>query len=122
MKFVKLIITAAIASQIGACATLFGESTQIINVRASNDQAFEGTINGIQVKAPGVVAIAKRGSQPVKLITNTKGCNPVTHVDRQIAGIFWLNIISGAFLGSGTDYISGKMWEYDADVVIACQD
>jgi hypothetical protein len=123
MKKVNLIAVAFIALGVSGCSTLFGDSQALINVRASNGQAFEGQLSdGTFLKAPGTVAFRKDGSQPVKIITNDKACASVTTVDRQIDGIFWANVISGGLLGSGTDYVSGKMWDYDTNVIIACRD
>lgn len=123
MKKISLVAAVVIATGLSGCATLFGDSQQMVNIRASNGQSFEGQLsNGTPFKAPGSVSFSKNGSQPVKVITNDKGCNPVTMLDRQIDGIFWGNVISGGLLGSGTDYVTGKMWEYDNNVVIACRD
>jgi hypothetical protein len=121
MKNLNLIVI-ALAFSVSGCATLFGSSQQMINVRASNGQTFEGQLsNGTPFKAPGTVSFSKSGSQPVKIITNDRNCAAVTTVDKTIAGIFWGNVITGGLLGSGTDYISGKMWTYDENVIIACR-
>ena len=123
MNRLKLCIVALLAVSVSGCASLFGDSQQLINVRASNNKAFEAQLsNGTPFDAPGVAAFKKRSSHPVKVITNAEGCAPVTEVDRQVAGIFWANIISGGLLGSGTDYVTGKMWEYDANVIISCRE
>ena len=122
MKKSNLIIASVLAVGLSGCASLFGDSQQIVNVRASNGQSFEAQLSdGTPFKGPGTVALNKEGSQPVKVITNTRGCAPVTTVDRQIEGIFWGNVILGGLLGSGTDYVTGKMWDYDTNVIIGCQ-
>ena len=122
MKIIKSLGILTIALSISGCATLFGQSSQVVNVRASNGQSFEAELSsGEPIKAPGTVAIRKNGSEPVKIITNDRNCSPVTTVDRTIAGVFWANVISGGILGSGTDYITGKMWNYDTNVIIACR-
>lgn len=123
MSVSNVLVSIVLAASLSGCATLFGDSSQIVNIRASNGQDFEGQLNdGTSFAAPGTVAIRKDGSQSIKVITNNKNCSPVTNVERQIGGIFWANIISGGLLGSGTDYVTGKMWEYDTNVIVACRD
>lgn len=123
MKKLNYLGAILLAVTVSGCSTLFGDSQQLINIRASNGQSFEGQLsNGNMFKAPGTVAFSKDGSQPVKVITNDKACAAVTTVDRQIEGIFWANVISGGLLGSGTDYVTGKMWDYDTNVIVTCRD
>lgn len=123
MKKINVFSAVILAIAVSGCSTLFGDSQALINVRASNGQSFEGQLSdGTFFKAPGTVAFSKDGSQPVKIITNNKSCASVTTVDRQIEGLFWGNFISGGVLGSGTDYVTGKMWDYDTNVIVACRD
>ena len=67
------------AITISGCATLFGDATQGINVRTSDGRSLDATLeSGQQFAVPGIVTIAKDGSDPVKIITNEAGCAPVT--------------------------------------------
>ena len=44
-----------------------------------------------------------------------------TAVDKTITPVFFGNIIIGGFLGSTTDAVTGKMWDYEDDVVVTCK-
>lgn len=102
-----------------SCATIINDSSQVINVSASNGKPVEGTINGIPFKGPVPVTV-QRAKAPLDIKTTTEGCAPNTTVKNEISGVFWLNIISGGLFGSTTDYSSSDMWEYDQNVVISC--
>lgn len=101
------------------CATIINDSSQVINVSASNGKPVEGTINGIPFKGPVPVTV-QRAKAPLDIKSTTEGCAPVTTVNNEVSGVFWLNIISGGLFGSTTDYSSSDMWEYDQNVVISC--
>ena len=123
MSVSKVLISIVLAASLSGCATLFGDGQQLINVRTSNSKSVEGQLsNGTPFNVPGTVAFNKDGSQPVRVITNSEGCSPVTTVNREVVGLFWLNLFTFGLwpLTSGTDYISGDMWEYDTNVIVAC--
>lgn len=120
----KVIIVAIAAMSIGlsGCATLFGPDSQTVNVRASNGQSFKGRLtDGTPISVPGPVQIKKSDSQPVQIFAEDNECSPVTTVNRQIEGTFWLNLVTGGLLGSATDYSTGKMWSYQTNVIVPCR-
>jgi hypothetical protein len=77
--------------------------------------------DGTPVKIPGTVVIEKTDSNPVQIFVDKRSCSPVTNVNRTFESAFWGNIIIGGLLGSGTDYISGKMWSYEPNVTVVCR-
>jgi uncharacterized protein YceK len=114
--------TIVVAVGLSGCATLFGPDSQTVNVRASNNKMIQGRLtDGTPVKIPGTVVIEKTDSNPVQIFVDKRSCSPVTNVNRTFESAFWGNIIIGGLLGSGTDYISGKMWSYEPNVTVVCR-
>jgi hypothetical protein len=112
--------TAAIASIVLAsgCASIINDKEQTVNILSSNGQKVEGTIRGLPFQAPAAVSL-ERGKRDVQIIPTTAGCQPTT-IESGVAPFFWGNILTGGLLGSATDAVSEKMWEYDETVTIIC--
>jgi len=108
------------------CATMLGEDSEILTVRASNDATFEARLSdGTIFKVPGDVEIVKINSHPVRIHVDNSDCLPTTTVDRQISGEFVWNILgvtssSGIPSSPALDYLNGKMWNYRDNLVIRC--
>lgn len=126
MRRKHLIITIVASLGLSACATIFSSDSQSVSVRASNGASFEATLSdGTAISVPGTVNIQKVDSQLIQIFTNEKNCASVTTVNRRVTGAFWGNIIgmtssSGIPSSPATDYVTGKMWNYDTNVVIPC--
>lgn len=108
------------------CATMLGEDSEILTVRASNDATFQARLSdGTIFKVPGDVEIVKINSHRVRIHVDNAVCLPTTTVDRQINGVFMWNILgvtssSGLPSSPALDYLTGKMWSYRDNVVIRC--
>ena len=114
--------TIVLAVSFSGCATLFGPDSQTVNIRTSDNKMVKGRLtDGTPVKIPGPVVIQKTDSNPVQVFVNKRDCSPVTNVTRSLEPAFWGNLISGGLLGSGTDYITGKMWNYASNVTVICR-
>lgn len=119
MKKVVLGLTAATVMLTSGCATILNEDTQNINVRTSNNTAVKLSVDGEQITTPASVTV-KRADKPLLIETANEKCASTTSVDSEVDGNFYINILSGGAFGSTTDYSSGKMWSYDSDVVVNC--
>lgn len=117
----KFITTAALGTFMLAsgCATILNEDNQNINVRTSNNTKVTVTAGGQQVTTPGSISV-KRAQEGVILSTDSDKCASTTVVESDVDTVFFVNVLSGGALGSTTDYSTGKMWEYDTDVIINC--
>ena len=126
MKYIKILSMLAIALSVAGCATMFGSSSQKVNVKASNGQSFTAELStgGQSFQVPGTIEVDKNGPDPVKIITNNANCSTVTEIDRNVGFLVWGNAISttSSVLGAGADYVSGKMWNYNTNVIVHCRD
>jgi hypothetical protein len=120
MTFKAIVSSIALVAACSGCATILNDSTQNVNVRASNGAAISGTVDGKPFSAPGTVQIERKKS-PVTFTTDAAGCAKSTNVNSDVDSKFFINILSGGVFGSTTDYSTGKMWRYANDVVISCQ-
>lgn len=119
-KFAKNVIAVATIGLLSSgCATILNDDTQTLNVRTSNNSSVEVSVAGQTVTTPGSVTVARDGSD-ISAMTSASGCAQTTAIDREVDGVFFVNLLSGGVGGSTTDYASGKMWEYDTDVVVNC--
>jgi hypothetical protein len=112
-------LVAVLAVSLGGCATILEEGEQSLNVRTSNNSNVEVTIDGRSITTPGSVTVDRDGSD-ISATTSASGCASSTAIDKEVDGTFFVNILSGGLWGSTTDYATGKMWEYDTDVVVNC--
>lgn len=101
------------------CASVTSSEEQSINVTTSNNKPAEVTVDDKTITAPGMVVVLRDGKDKV-VKTKTEGCDNVTPVKKTIAPVFWGNIIIGGVLGSTTDSVTGKMWDYEESVEISC--
>jgi hypothetical protein len=104
---------------LSGCASILNDRTQSINVASSTGSEIKGTINGMPFKAPGIVNVV-RDNKDLLFVTETEGCTKETIVHKEVSGMFWINIFSGAS-GSTTDYATDKMWKYSDNVIISCK-
>jgi uncharacterized protein YceK len=114
--FGALVASAIIMS---GCASITTSEEQSINVTTSNNKPAEITVDDKTVVAPGMVVVLRDGKDKV-VRTKAEGCDNATPVKKTITPIFWGNIIIGGLLGSTTDTVTGKMWDYEESVEISC--
>jgi hypothetical protein len=115
----KLLITTIAAVTLSGCATVSTDKKQRINVLTNSGQSLEATLDGRVFQVPGTVEVNRDGEEKV-INTLTDGCAESTAVNKEITTAFWGNIIIGGLGGSTTDGITGKMWDYDDQVMIQC--
>ena len=101
------------------CATILNDDYQQVNITTSSGKKVSGTIDGIPFEAPGIVPI-KRSDEDRIIIVNDPKCSPRTIANKKVDPKFFINVLSGGVLGSTTDYVSEKMWQYDDNLMIAC--
>lgn len=105
---------------LSGCATILNDKTQPINVTSSNGATFEGNIDGVAFKGPGIVNVVREKKDRVVSVT-TPGCTPQTALPKSVDSKFFVNILSGGTFGSTTDYTTEEMWRYADNVVITCK-
>jgi uncharacterized protein YceK len=115
----NLIIGFSVAFLATGCASVMTAERQSINVTTSNNKPAEVTIDDKTVTAPGMVTVLRDGKDKV-VKTNTAGCDNATPIKKSITPIFFGNIVIGGVLGSTTDGVTGKMWNYQDSVEISC--
>ncbi|MET1219475.1 MAG: adenosine deaminase [Glaciecola sp.] len=116
----KLFIAVAAASLLSGCATLTTDATQRVNVMTTNSKQVQASVAGNTFQAPGSVVITRDGKEKVITVADSD-CANTTAVPKKITTAFWGNIIIGGLLGSTTDTVTGKMYDYDDQVIIQCK-
>ena len=115
----NLVLGASILLLGSGCASITTSSEQSINITTSNNKSATVEIEGKTITAPGDVVVLRDGKDKV-VRTNAAGCDNATPVKKSITPIFWGNIVIGGLLGSTTDGVTGKMWDYEDNVEISC--
>lgn len=117
----KIILCALVASAglMSGCASITSSEEQSINITTSNNKPAEVSVDDKTVTAPGVVVVLRDGKDKV-VKTKAEGCDNATPIKKSITPIFWGNIVIGGVLGSTTDGVTGKMWDYEDSVEISC--
>ena len=115
----KLFIGLSIAFLASSCASLMTAEEQSINVTTSSNKPAEVTIDDKSITAPGMVTVLRDGKDKV-VKTTTEGCDTATPIEKSVTPVFFGNIILGGLLGSTTDSVTGKMWDYADSVEISC--
>lgn len=116
MKTIGLALSALVLT---GCASLMTHQQQTINVTASNNQPIEVKVDDKTTATPGAVTVLRDGKDKV-VRTSAEGCDNVTPIKKSVALVFFGNIIIGGVLGSTTDASTGKMWNYEDNVVVNC--
>jgi uncharacterized protein YceK len=115
----KLIIAFGIAFLSSGCASLMTAEEQSINITTSNNKPAEVVVDDKTVTAPGMVTVLRDGKDKV-VKTDTAGCDTATPIKKSVTSVFFGNIVVGGLLGSTTDSVTGKMWDYEDSVEISC--
>lgn len=115
----KIALVAVMAALSSGCASVMTAETQSINVTTMNGQSAEVTVDDKTITAPGMVVVLRDGKDKT-VKTTTDGCIESTPIDKSITPVFFGNIFIGGLLGSTTDGVTGKMWDYEDNVNIQC--
>ena len=107
----NLLLILSILIFISSCATIMTGKTQEITFD-SEPQGAEVTVNGRVIwKTPTTIQLDMKKDQSVSF--KLEGYKTQTRrLETKIQGFFWGNIVSGGFIGSTTDGITGGMHEY----------
>lgn len=116
----KLAILSVAVLVMTGCASVMTAEEQSIKVTASNGAPIEVTVDDKKATTPGTVVVLRDGKDKV-VNTSTAGCATTTPIKKSVAPVFFGNIIIGGVLGSTTDASTGKMWNYQDNVVVNCQ-
>ncbi|MCG7551075.1 adenosine deaminase [Pseudoalteromonas sp. Of7M-16] len=119
MKKVTLTLAALSIATLSGCASIMTHEEQTIDITTSNHKAVEVTVEGNKVTTPGTVVVLRDGKSKV-INTTDSSCEQQTEVKKSVTPVFFGNIIIGGLLGSTTDSVTGKMWDYDDSVEIKC--
>lgn len=119
LKLVKVMCVSSAMVVATGCASIITDDTAFINVRTSNGEETKITIDGQDYNAPGLVTVAKTGTDKIVIAQNSN-CDRETLVEKEIEPAFWGNILTGGLLGSTTDNATDKMWTYSDSVVVNC--
>ena len=101
------------------CASIMTAEQQSINVKLSNNETGEVTVDDKTVTAPGMVVVLRDGKDKV-VRTQAEGCDSATPIKKNVTPVFFGNIVIGGLLGSTTDGVTGKMWDYEDSVTVSC--
>jgi uncharacterized protein YceK len=115
----KIFILALATLMASGCASVMTAETQSINVTTSNNKQAEVTVDDKIITAPGMVVVLRDGKDKV-VKSSAAGCDNATPIKKEITPVFFGNILIGGVIGSTTDGVTGKMWDYTDNVEIAC--
>jgi uncharacterized protein YceK len=116
----RIAFPALAAVLLSGCASVMTSETQVIEVTTTTGKAVEVTIDGNTSNTPGSIQVLRDGQDKV-IKTTATGCESSTVVEKTISPVFFGNIVIGGLLGSSTDSITGKMWDYADKVEISCE-
>ncbi|KZN37892.1 hypothetical protein [Pseudoalteromonas luteoviolacea] len=119
MNKAVLSIAAVSLASLSGCASIMTHEEQSINITTSNNQAVEVTVDDKKATTPGTVVVLRDGKDKVIKVSDAS-CEQETKVDKSVTPVFFGNIILGGLLGSTTDGMTGKMWDYEDSVEIKC--
>jgi hypothetical protein len=117
-KVVSSLMVMSILSITG-CATIINSKGQKVNISSSTGEKIKGTINGVPFEGPGIIEFSRTKQEKIVSV-DSENCNKQTVVASKVDPVFFINILTGGFTGSTTDYASEKMWRYDENIMIQC--
>jgi uncharacterized protein YceK len=117
----NVLFVGAAAFLLSGCASIMTSEEASINVTTSNNKPVEVTVDDKTVSTPGMVVVLRDGKDKV-VRTSAEGCDNTTPIEKSVAPVFFGNIIIGGLLGSTTDGLTGKMWNYADTVEVRCDD
>jgi len=113
LAIIALLVTPMLAL---GCASIMEGKTQSVSFN-SEPAGASILINGMPMGVtPATITIKKSDYDNANVQFKKEGYqDQQATLHTKITGWFWGNIITGGLLGSGTDAISGAMWEYSPD-------
>lgn len=114
-----LFLGLAVTALVSGCASIVTPAQQTINVTTSNNKPAEVTVDDKTITTPGMVTVLRDGKDKV-VKTKAESCDNTTVIKKSVSTAFFGNIIIGGLLGSTTDGITGKMWNYADSVEVSC--
>lgn len=112
MRLVRAFFLVGLTTMLTGCATILSGTTQNLTVN-SNVSGADVYLNQTLLGKTPFTASIKRGQSGLLRIT-APGYQPYQiSLDKKVAGMFWVNILSGGPYGSSTDYSTGAMYAYE---------
>jgi hypothetical protein len=113
LAIIALLVTPMLAL---GCASIMEGKTQSVSFN-SEPAGAQILINGLPMGVtPATITIKKSDYDNANVLFKKEGYqDQQATLHTKVTGWFWGNIITGGLLGSGTDAISGAMWEYSPD-------
>lgn len=101
---------------IWGCASIIEGKSQAVTFNSEPPGA-QVLINGMPMGVtPATITLKKSEYDNANVVFKKDGYqDQQANLHTKVTGWFWGNIITGGLLGSGTDAISGAMWEYSPD-------
>jgi len=93
------------------CSTIINGKRQIVSIN-SNVAGAQVTVNGMPVGQTPFAGQVERSSKAIVQLSKEGYVTKTMTMDTTFEPIFWGNIISGGFIGSTTDGVSGAMYKY----------
>jgi hypothetical protein len=114
LAMIALLITPMVLAL--GCASIMEGKTQSVSFN-SEPAGAQILINGLPMAVtPATITIKKSEYDNANVLFKKEGYqDQQATLHTKVTGWFWGNIITGGLLGSGTDAISGAMWEYSPD-------
>ena len=114
----------AASATLSGCATMFGESQQIVSIETHNGEKAKAKIetpDSTFVKEIPSQLTVNKGWGSVKVTVEDECYLRTTdEVGDSIEPAFWLNFLNG-FLFWPVDVVTGAMWEYESSTVVTLQ-
>jgi len=119
----KNIIVVILSVSAVGCASMFGESQQLISIETNTgEKAKIETSDSTFIKEIPAEITVNKGWGSVKVTVEDECYLRTTQdVGDSIEPAFWLNIFN-FYLGWFIDLATGSMWEYDSSTVVTLQE
>ncbi len=109
-KNTGLLVCLALLTTSG-CASILDGSTQVVSFDSDPKRA-KVFVNGVQVGVTPLSTQVKRSKDTIVVFKKEGYEDEQIALQTKLNTYFWGNIITGGFLGSTTDYVSGAIVEY----------
>ena len=122
VRCAPFVTMAASGLLLSACATMFADREQTINLNPSQQegdgvQVVVSSSSGTQrVQLPATVNVRSGEDRVIIRLQDDRYELTEVNVGRSIRGVYWVNILNG--WGFLIDYLTGAMWRYDDLVVV----
>lgn len=121
----KISFLVIIFSFVFGCASMFGESQQMISIETHNGEKAKAKIetpdSTFVKEIPADITINKGWGSVKVTVEDECYLRTSEEVGDSIEPSFWLNIFN-AYVGFFIDAATGAMWEYDSSTVVTLQE